>query len=123
MIIVISGAAYVYTLSRGVWNLDSRLITIDDNPVHDGYKCGKSVDISSDGKTLLVGCPGDGVVFIFSFQNNQVWVQQEYKRYQDFYSKQIAKLGESVAVQPGNDGMVVTGQGPDNEVFSYKKDC
>ena len=63
------------------------------------------------------------MTFIFSYKNNQVWVQQEYKRYQDFYSKQIAKLGESVAAQPGNDGMVVTGYGQNSEVFSYNKNC
>ena len=113
----------MYSLSRGVWNLDSKLITIDDNPVHDGYKCGASVDISSDGKTILVGCPKSGFVFAFVLQNNQVWVQQDYFRQDDFYSKETAHLGQSVAAQPGSDGVVVTGNGLNGEVFSYSKAC
>ena len=119
----LKGAAYVYTLSNGVWNLDSRLITIDENPVHDGYKCGSSVDISSDGQRILVGCPNGGVVFVFVYQNAQVWVQQDYFRYQHFYSKDTAKIGKSVTAQPGtgNDGIATNGL--DGEVLSYSKDC
>ena len=113
----------MYSLSPGrVWQLDSRLITIDENPIHDGYECGKSVDISSDGNTIAVGCPKAGVVFVFRRQGN-VWIQQDYFTYEDFYSKQNAKLGESVAVQPGNNGYIITGYGVDREVFSYSKDC
>jgi len=118
-----SGAAYVYTLSKGVWNLDSRLITIDENPVHDGYKCGTSVDISSDGQRIMVGCPNGGVAFVFVYQNAQVWVQQDYFRYQDFYSKETAKIGKSVTAQPGtgNDGIATNGL--NGQALSYSKDC
>jgi hypothetical protein len=117
-----AGAAYVYKLANGVWSLDSRLITIDDNPVHDGYECGKSVDISSDGSTILVGCPKGGVTFTF-IRQNEVWIQQDFFTYEDFYSKQSSRMGESVAAQPGRDGVIVTGYGANEEVFSYSKDC
>lgn len=117
------GAAYVYTLSGGVWRLDSRLITLDNNPIHDGYECGKSVDISSDGNTIVIGCPRGGVVFVFARQSNQIWIQQDYFTYEDFYSKQTTRLGESVAAQSGDGGMIVTGYGLNGEVFSYSRDC
>lgn len=113
----------MYTLSGGVWQLDSRLITIDDNPTHDGYECGTSVDISSDGKTIVVGCPKGGLTFVFRHQNNQVWVQQEFFRYEDFYSKESAQLGQSVAAQPGDDGMIVSGYGLNGDVLSFAKKC
>jgi hypothetical protein len=122
-----SGAAYVYSLSKGgVWSVDSRLITIDDNPVHDGYACGTSVDISSDGKTIVVGCPkapGGGVAFVYNFENEKVWVQKDFFVYQDFYAQGSARLGESITAQPGENGMVVTGYGLNGEVFSFSKDC
>lgn len=122
-----SGAAYVYRLSKGgVWSLDSKLITIDDNPVHDGYACGTSVDVSSDGKTIVVGCPkapGGGVAFVYNFENERVWVQNDFFVYQDFYAQGSARLGESVTAQPSENGMVVTGYGLNGEVFSFSKNC
>jgi len=121
-----SGAAYVYSLSNGVWKLDTRLINLDENPVHDGYACGTSVDISSDGKTIVVGCPkasSGGVSFVYTYENDQVWVQKDFFVYSDFYLQENARLGESSAAQPGDDGNIATGYGLNGEVYSYSKDC
>ena len=65
--------------------------------------------------------PGGGVTFVYSFQN--VWAQTGFFVYQDFYSKANGPLGESVAAQPGDDGIITTGYGLNGEVFSYSNDC
>ena len=54
-----SGAAYVYRISNGVWTLESKLIDQFAEAAFgkelDAYECGHSVDISDDGKTILIG--------------------------------------------------------------------
>ncbi|KAL7551207.1 hypothetical protein ACHAWF_014399 [Thalassiosira exigua] len=118
-----SGAAYVYSLSNGVWNLESRLVpTVFGDPR--GYECGYSVDISQNGEIAVVGCPGaagGGLSFVYErVPESGRWVQKEMLDVQGTVASSL--MGGSVAIS-GED-MVVVGYGKSNgEVFSYRKDC
>ena len=123
-----SGAAYVYRLSNGVWNLESKLIDQFAEAAFglplDGYECGRSVDISDDGKTIIVGCPGapgGGKTNVYSFRDSdRRWVQSETF---GGYPGNGLRIGESTALS-GVDGTTVVGYGKSNgEVFSHGKDC
>jgi hypothetical protein len=127
-----SGAAYVYRLSNRVWRLESDLVPAKDvsNPIHDGWLCGTSVDISSDGRTIIVGCPeasGGGLVFVYNLHSDGNWKQSEKliteETFDDQYTTIGVKLGMSVAVTPGENGMIVAGYGIGGEVVSFAKDC
>jgi hypothetical protein len=73
-----------------------------------------------------VGCPkasSGGVSFVYTYENDQVWVQKDFFVYSDFYLQENARLGESSAAQPGDDGIIAIGYGLNGEVYSYSKDC
>ncbi len=57
-----SGKAYVYKVEEGSWNLDTTLIPLPST----GNLFGQSVCISSNGKTIAVGAPGEKSVYIYS---------------------------------------------------------
>ena len=124
-----SGAAYVYLISKGVWKLESKLLpSVGD---YSGYHCGSSVDISSDGRTIAVGCPdapGGGVVYVYSLQDEGKWVQKDKLTIppSTYLPSQVKNLmlGHSVATTPGDEGIVVSGYGQlYGDVFSYSKKC
>eukprot|EP00579_Thalassiosira_antarctica_P030724 CAMPEP_0202031430 /NCGR_PEP_ID=MMETSP0905-20130828/65011_1 /ASSEMBLY_ACC=CAM_ASM_000554 /TAXON_ID=420261 /ORGANISM="Thalassiosira antarctica, Strain CCMP982" /LENGTH=755 /DNA_ID=CAMNT_0048595267 /DNA_START=189 /DNA_END=2453 /DNA_ORIENTATION=+ len=75
-----SGAAFVYRLSNGAWKFEKKLIPDVGTEDHRGYVCGFRVDISNDGKTIVVGCPeapGGGVAYVYNLQESGSWVQTE----------------------------------------------
>jgi hypothetical protein len=118
-----SGAAYIFRLSNRVWDLESKLVP--GTGEYSGYECGFSVDISNDGETVLVGCPGapgGGVAYVYKLQQDGgKWAQIE--KLVPTGSGENLSLGGSVALS-GADGMAVVGYGKsDGEVFSYRKDC
>ncbi|KAL7541306.1 hypothetical protein ACHAXR_010798 [Thalassiosira sp. AJA248-18] len=121
-----SGAAYVYRLSNGAWRLESKLIDQQGTGRHRNFECGSSVDISNDGKTIIVGCPGapgGGVAHVYNLQESGGWVQMEKFTVPDGYDGPNLRLGGSVA-SSGVDGMAVLGYGNSGgEVFSYRKEC
>jgi len=120
-----SGAAYIYRLSNGVWNLESKLVDQTSASELSGFECGSSVDMSADGKVVVVGCPGapgGGVAYIYELGENRKWVQMDRFTVPSGYSG--INMGGSVALGGGEDGMAVVGYGKSNgEVFSYRKDC
>ena len=123
-----SGAGYVYKLSDGVWDFESKLVPSIDPGSMDaqGYTCGFSVDISSDGKMALVGCPeapGGGITYMYNFKDEK-WLQTEKLRVPNGYNGSGLQLGSSVAASSGDDGMAVVGYGEFNgEIISYRKNC
>lgn len=123
-----SGAAYVYRISNGAWTFESKLIDQFAEAAFgkklDAYECGHSVDISDDGKTILVGCPGapgGGKINVYIFQDvDRRWAQSETF---GEYPGSGLRMGEITALS-GVDGTTVVGYGKSNgEVFSHGKDC
>jgi len=88
------------------------------------------VDISSDGKTIAVGCsgaPGGGLVYVYVLKEEGVWVKKDTltvpSAYTDAQVRNL-KLGHSVTVSPGDNSMVVSGYGElYGDVWSFAKDC
>jgi len=125
-----SGAAYIYRLSNGVWDLEGSKLVPNIEPGtgdHRNYECGFSVDIDNAGTTVVVGCPeapGGGVAYVHNLQENGEWIQTEKLSVPGRNSDTGMQLGSSVALSSGEDGMAVVGYGESNgEVFSYRKDC
>ncbi|KAL7464595.1 hypothetical protein ACHAXS_004936 [Conticribra weissflogii] len=125
-----SGAAYVYRLSKGVWKLESKLIPSGDVTDYSKHNCGSSVDISSDGNTIAVGCsgaPGGGLVYVYVLKEEGVWMKKDTLTVPSAYTEgqvRNLKLGHSVAVSPGDNSMVVSGYGElYGDVWSFAKDC
>eukprot|EP00578_Thalassiosira_sp_NH16_P008987 CAMPEP_0181110920 /NCGR_PEP_ID=MMETSP1071-20121207/18980_1 /TAXON_ID=35127 /ORGANISM="Thalassiosira sp., Strain NH16" /LENGTH=707 /DNA_ID=CAMNT_0023194741 /DNA_START=55 /DNA_END=2179 /DNA_ORIENTATION=- len=124
-----SGSAYLYRLSSGVWNLESKLVP----PINPGtgnnqnYECGFSVDINKGGTTVVVGCPGapgGGVAYVYDLQESRKWVQTEKLSVPSVTIRTGMRSGNSVTMSTGEDNMAVVGYGESNgEVFSYRKDC
>lgn len=73
----------------------------------------------------MVGCPGapgGGVAYVYNLQENGKWAQT--KGFGLPTGTFITRLGSSVALSTGEDGMIIVGYGEANgEVFSYRKDC
>lgn len=120
-----SGAAYVYRLSDGVWRLESKMKTTVEPGTgdHRDYECGYSVDISNDGTSVVVGCPGalgGGVAYTFNLDESGRWMQTAKLNAPAGSSRVGLRLGSSVALSAGENDIVVVGDG---EVFSYSKDC
>ena len=124
-----SGSAYLYRLSSGVWNLESKLVP----PINPGtgnnqnYECGFSVDINKGGTTVVVGCPGapkGGIAYVYDLQESRKWVQTEKLSVPSVTIRTGMRSGNSVTMSTGEDNMAVVGYGESNgEVFSYRKDC
>jgi hypothetical protein len=73
----LTGAAYVYTESNGVWSQQAKLV--GTGAVGNGER-GTSVALSGDGNTLAIGAPEDnsakpGAVYVFT-RSNGAWTQQ-----------------------------------------------
>lgn len=97
------GAAYVYTMNGG-WTLQQKLV----EPVPMEYEYfGDSVDISDNGKTIIIGHPGDGngigAAHIYE-RSGATWVlQQKFSG----YNGKLAFFGTSVALSgDGNTAIV-----------------
>ena len=127
-----AGASYVYRLENGVWKLEQTFLPPYGSAQ---YRCGSSVKISSDGKTITIGCPdaGDGgLVYVYrlSEQGSETisWVLFEKLTATDGALSASAtksmQLGDSLAISQGDNLVLVAGYGGQNgEVFTYKQDC
>eukprot|EP00581_Thalassiosira_minuscula_P006249 CAMPEP_0183745228 /NCGR_PEP_ID=MMETSP0737-20130205/66132_1 /TAXON_ID=385413 /ORGANISM="Thalassiosira miniscula, Strain CCMP1093" /LENGTH=713 /DNA_ID=CAMNT_0025980887 /DNA_START=212 /DNA_END=2353 /DNA_ORIENTATION=- len=117
-----SGAAYVYRLTNRAWKFDKKLTPAGSGD-HREYNCGFRVDISNDGKTVLVGCPGapgGGVSYVYNLHDDGNWALAKKLTVPNGVN---LSLGGSVALS-GEDGLAVVGYGKmSQEVFSYKKGC
>mmetsp|Transcript_3004 Transcript_3004/g.5350 ORF Transcript_3004/g.5350 Transcript_3004/m.5350 type:complete len:658 (-) Transcript_3004:195-2168(-) len=119
-----SGAAYIFLLSNGAWKFESKLIPTIVAGGHRDYACGFNVDISNDGHTVVVGCPGapgGGVAYVYNLQETGMWVETDKLTVPDGYSGTDLRLGGSVT---SSGEMAVVGYGVSKgDVFSYKKSC
>eukprot|EP00985_Skeletonema_marinoi_P012026 scaffold5741_cov112-Skeletonema_marinoi.AAC.2 len=126
-----AGASYVYQLENGVWKLEQTFL-----PPYGSvqYRCGSKVEISSDGRTIMIGCPnaGDGgIVYVYrlSEQGDKTsWLQLEKLAASDGDLSASATtsmmLGDSLAISEGDNLLLVAGYGSRNgEVFTYRQDC
>jgi hypothetical protein len=75
------GAVWVFTRSNGVWNQQGDKLIANDSVGFDIYQ-GRSVALSADGNTAIVGGTGDnggiGAAWIYT-RSNGVWTQQGNK--------------------------------------------
>lgn len=123
-----SGAAYVFSRSEGLWNLQAFLKA--SNP-DNGDDFGVSIALSGDGNTLAVGAyqedsnttgingnqadnsaPGSGAAYVFTRDNAGNWTQQAYIKSSNseagvvFDPTDVADTGDvfGVSVTLSNDG-------------------
>lgn len=103
------GAAWVFTRSAGTWTRGPALIA--DGGGDDG-RFGKSVALSADGATALIGDPGAsferGAVWVFT-RSGDTWTQQA--ELTDSERSQLAHFGRSVALSSDGDTALIGGPG------------
>jgi hypothetical protein len=104
------GAAWVFTRSAGTWSQQEKLAVASGEV--GGGELGKSVAVSADGNTALIGGPGDnegaGAAWVFTFSSTEKkWIQQaklaeplNAKKEKEEISSQAlpGELGASVAL-------------------------
>jgi hypothetical protein len=127
-----AGAAYLYQLENGVWKLQQTFLPPSGSIQS---RCGSSVIISPDGKTIMVGCPGSGdggVVYVYHSSDQggiTSWAQLGKLSATDGALSATAtknmRLGDSLAMSPAGDNLLlVAGYGTQNgEIFTYGKNC
>jgi hypothetical protein len=126
-----AGASYVYQIENGVWKLEQTFLP---PPGSVQYRCGSSVKISPNGKTIMVGCPdggNGGLVYVYRLSEQggrTTWVQLERLAATDGALSASATnnmaLGDSLAISQGDNLLLVAGYGGQNgEVFTYRQDC
>ncbi len=108
-----AGAAWMFTLSNGVWSQQgSKLLARD--AVGTAYQ-GASVDLSSDGTTVVVGGYQDnsdvGAAWIYTRGRTGVWVQQGNKL---VGTGANASSGQGSSVAISGDGNTVVVGGPND---------
>jgi FG-GAP repeat len=109
----ITGAAWVYTRSKGIWTQQSKLVgTSAVGSAGQGW----SVVLSADGSTAIVGGPFDnwntGAAWVFT-RGNGVWTQQGTKLVGSG-AVGSARQGASVALS-ADGNTVIVGAPADNE--------
>ena len=93
-----TGAAWVYTRSRGVWSQQAKLVGIDATGPPRGEQ-GFAVSLSADGNTAIVGAPGD---------NLNVGAARIHARSAGVWSQQGAKLVGTGAIGAAKQGISVS---------------
>jgi len=111
-----NGAAWIFTRSNGSWTEQQKLVGLSaQGSPHQGF----SVALSGDGKTAVIGGPGDsggaGAAWIFS-QKNGSWTQQQKLTVSG--ATGIAQAGFSVAIS-GDGSTIIMGGPTDDTVSSY----
>jgi hypothetical protein len=104
------GAVWIFTRSGGVWSqVGSKLVA---SGAMAGAGVGTFIALSTDGKTLIVGAPGDnggnGGVFVFT-QSGGVWTQQGGEL---LGSGAIDPAGQGTSVAVSSDGNTFVEGGP-----------
>jgi len=101
------GAAWVYTLSGGVWSQQGAKLLATDG----GGLQGSSVALSADGNTAIVGGPDDnlsaGAAWVYT-RNGSVWSQQGAKLV-GTGAVNAARQGGSVALSADGNSAIVGG--------------
>jgi hypothetical protein len=103
------GAAWVFTRSGGTWTRGPVLRSAGGA---DEGRFGKSVALSADGDTALIGDPGAsaqrGTAWVFT-RSGDTWTQQATLT--DVEGSQLAHFGRSVALSSDGDTALVGGPG------------
>lgn len=97
-----NGAAYVFTRSGSTWTQESKFIASDPG---DYFNFGRSVSLSSDKSTVVVGCPGASAAYVFT-RSGTSWTEQEKLIASDAASFEI--FGHEVSIS-GNGNIVLVG--------------
>jgi hypothetical protein len=104
-----TGGAYVFTRTNGVWSRSGLISSADAGR---GTLLGSSISVSADGKTVVLGGPGDhrvvGGGWIFKSNGNQ-WAQQGPKL---VGPGAIGDAKQGTAVSMSSDGHIVIVGGP-----------
>jgi hypothetical protein len=105
------GAAWIYTKTAGVWSQQSKLIGTGYVTGSVAINQGKSVGISADGNTAIIGGIGDnngiGAAWIF-VRNGSTWTQQTTKLIASDNAGASA-FGSSVALNADGNTAVIGG--------------
>jgi hypothetical protein len=105
------GAAWVFTRSGGVWNQQGNKL-IGSGAVGPLTLQGRSVALSADGNTAIVGGPGDnnalGAAWVFT-RSNGVWTQQGGKLVGFGAAPAESQQGFSVALSADGNTAIVGG--------------
>jgi hypothetical protein len=113
----LAGAAYIFTRSGTTWN-EQQKIQASDKQGGDNF--GRSVSISSDGNTVIVGAEGEdtgggdaGAAYIFT-RSGTTWTQQ--KKIQASDKQGGDGFGYSVAISGNGNTAIVGASGEDTVV-------
>ncbi len=105
------GAAWVYTRSGGIWNLQGEKLIGTGNIGNAGQ--GQSVAISDNGNTVLIGGSGDnggvGAAWVFT-RTGGIWTQQGNKLVGSSYTGN-PNQGQSVALSADGNTAIIGGPG------------
>ena len=114
----ISGSAYIYTRSSGVWSQQTKLLASDGSS---GDYFGISVSISSDGNTAIVGARGDdsnsGSAYIYT-RSGSTWSQQAKLTASDGAASDYFGISVSIS-SDGNTAIVGAYQDDSNRGSAY----
>jgi hypothetical protein len=106
------GAAWVFVLAGGTWTPQAALVSYEGRFAH----LGRSVALSGDGNTALIGGPGDsnytGAAWTFT-RSGTTWTQQA-RKLTGANEVGAGHFGKSVALSADGDTALVGGQ-DDNE--------
>ena len=102
------GAAYIFTRSGSTWTQQTKLLAPPSSAIYDSF--GRSVAISSDGNTVLIGADGEdtlpnsGAAYVFT-RTAGVWTQQQRLTASDAASNE--QFGYAVSISSdGNTALV-----------------
>ena len=114
-----SGGSYVYKLEEsGQWELETRLTPDLGSSMH---RCGSSVSISNDGKSIVFGCSGGKSALVYELEPQYgTWT-----RIKSLSVKQgNSNFGASVAMTSNQDEVIVGyGSDSDGSIYSFQRGC
>ena len=109
-----AGAAYIFTRSGSIWEQQAKIQSSD---IETGDYFGRSVSISSDGNTVIVGAYGEdtggtdaGAAYIFT-RSELTWTQQAKIQSSDIESGD--NFGGSVSISSDGNTVIVGANGED----------
>ncbi|EJK64078.1 hypothetical protein THAOC_15224 [Thalassiosira oceanica] len=114
-----SGCSYVYKLKEsGQWELETRFIPDSGSSMH---RCGSSVSMSNDGKSIVIGCSGDESASLYAIEPQY----STWTRIKTLSVKQDkSNFGASVALTASQDEVIVGyGSDSDGSIYSFQKGC
>jgi hypothetical protein len=117
-----AGAAYVYTYSVGSWNTTPQTLTASDGSV--GARFGAALNLSSDGKTALIGATiasvngnsAAGIAYIFNYSGSS-WSQQQELTASDAAAN--ANFGSAVSLSSDGKTALVGASGGAGAAYTF----